>query len=175
MTTGKVDFTGVQATMLVTLFLRALDSKEKEPVLGDHLAAEAVDRIDYDWTRLDKPSITRARLGLALRARQFDEWAADFLRRNPGATVLQLACGLDSRAFRLGLPAGVRWFDVDLSDVMALRRKLYDETDNYRMIAASVTDDAWLAEIPVGRPVLIIAEGLVMYLPETDVRQLCGG
>jgi methyltransferase (TIGR00027 family) len=172
MTTEKVDFTGVQSTMLVTLLLRALDSKEKEPILGDHFAAEAVDRIDYDWTRLDKPSITRNRFGLALRAKQFDDWAADFVRRNPDATVLQLACGLDSRAFRLDLPAGVRWFDVDLPDVMELRRKLYDETDDYRMIAASVTDEAWLGEIPADQPVLIIPEGLVMYLHETEVRQL---
>lgn len=172
MTTGKVDFTGVQSTMLITLFLRALDYKETEPILGDHFAAEAVDRIDYDWTKVDKPNITRNRFGVALRAKQFDNWAADFLRRNADATVLHLACGVDSRAFRIDLPAGVRWFDVDLPDVMELRRKLYAEADGYRMIAASVTDAAWLAEIPADKPVLIIAEGLLMYLHETEVRQL---
>lgn len=172
MTTGKVDFNGVQSTMLITLFLRALDCKEKEPILGDRFAADAVDRIDYDWTTVDKPNITRNRFGVALRAKQFDAWVADFLRGNPGATVLQLACGLDSRAFRLDLPAEVRWFDVDLPDVMDLRRKLYDEADGYRMIAASVTDDAWLAQIPADTPVLIVAEGLLMYLHETEVRHL---
>ncbi|QPP05345.1 class I SAM-dependent methyltransferase [Streptomyces bathyalis] len=172
MTTGKVDFTGVQSTMLVTLFLRALDDKEKEPILGDHFAAEAVQRIGYDWKKLDKATITRSRASVAQRAKQFDDWAADFVRRNPDATVLQLACGLDSRAFRLDLPAGVRWFDVDLPDVMELRRKLYDESDGYRMIAASVTDEAWLEEVPADTPVLIIAEGLVMYLRENEVRQL---
>lgn len=172
MTTGKVDFTGVQSTMLITLFLRALDCKEKEPILGDRFAAEAVDRIDYDWSKVDKPNITRNRFGVALRAKQFDEWAADFLRRNADATVLQLACGLDSRAFRLDPPAGVRWFDVDLPGVMELRRQLYEEADGYRMIAASVTDEGWLAEIPADKPVLIIAEGLLMYLPETEVRHL---
>ncbi|MBV9847554.1 MAG: class I SAM-dependent methyltransferase [Kutzneria sp.] len=172
MTTGKADFTGVQSTMLVTLLLRALESKDKEPILDDHFAAEAVDRIDYDWKKLDKPSITRNRFGVALRAKQFDDWAADFLRRNPDATVLHLACGLDSRVFRLDLPAGVRWFDLDLPDVMELRRALYDEADNYRMIAASVTDEAWLDEIPPTKPALIIAEGLLMYLHEADVRGL---
>lgn len=172
MTTGKVDFSGVQSTMFITLFLRALDCKEKESILGDRFAAEAVDRIDYDWTKVDKPNITRNRFSVALRAKQFDDWAADFLRGNLGATVLQLGCGLDSRAFRLDLPAEVRWFDVDLPDVMDLRRKLYDEADGYRMIAASVTDEAWLAEIPADKPVLIVAEGLLMYLHETEVRHL---
>lgn len=172
MTTGRVDFTGVQSTMLVTLFLRALESRDANPILGDRFAAEAVKRIDYDWAKLARPSVTRSRYGIALRGRQLDEWAADFLRRHPDATVLQMACGLDSRAFRLDLPAGVRWFDVDLPDVIALRRELYDETGDYRMIAASVTDDGWLAEIPADKPGLIIAEGLLMYLPEADVRRL---
>ncbi|GAA5046677.1 class I SAM-dependent methyltransferase [Nocardia callitridis] len=172
MAVQKVDFTGVQSTMLVTLFLRALDSRETHPVLGDHFAAEAVDRIDYDWARLDKPTITRNRFGLALRAKQFDEWTAQFLHRNPEATVLQLACGLDTRAFRLDRPVGVRWFDIDLSDVVALRRELYSETEDYRMIAASVTDEAWLTEIPEDKPTLILAEGLLMYLREPEVRRL---
>jgi O-methyltransferase involved in polyketide biosynthesis len=88
--------------------------------------------------------------------------------------VLQLACGMDSRAFRLDLPSGARWFDVDLPDVMELRRMLYEEADGYHMIAASVTDEEWLEEIPADKPVLIIAEGLVMYLHETEVRQLLG-
>lgn len=172
MTTGKVDLRGVQSTMLITLFLRALDCKETESILGDRFAAEAVDRIDYDWTTVDKPNITRNRFGVALRAKQFDIWVADFLRASPGATVLHLGCGLDSRAFRLDLPTGVRWFDVDLPDVMDLRRTLYNEADGYRMIAASVTDEAWLAQIPADKPVLIVAEGLLMYLHETEVRHL---
>lgn len=168
----KVDFTGVQSTMLVTLFLRALDAKEAKSVLGDRFAAEAVERIAYDWTKIDKPNMARNRFPVVLRAKQFDEWTTEFLRRHPDATVLHLACGLDSRAFRLDLPAGVRWFDVDLPDVMELRRKLYQETDGYRMISASVTDEAWLAEISAGKPALILAEGLLMYLHEAEVRQL---
>ncbi|GAA1961560.1 class I SAM-dependent methyltransferase [Amycolatopsis minnesotensis] len=169
-----MDFTGVQSTMLVTLFLKALDAEETEPVLGDRFAAEAVDRIDYDWAKLDKPTITRNRFGLALRTRQIDDWTADFLRRNPDATVLHLACGLDARAFRLDLPDGVRWFDVDLPDVIALRRELYEDADGYRMIGASVTGEDWLAEIPAGKPVFVIAEGLLMYLHEAEVWQLLG-
>ncbi|WP_406636808.1 class I SAM-dependent methyltransferase [Amycolatopsis sp. WGS_07] len=172
MTTGRVDFTGVQSTMLVTLFLRARDTRDPRPILGDRFAAEAVEAIDYDWAKLAKPSIVRSRTGVALRARQFDTWAAEFLREHPDATVLHLACGMDSRAFRLDRPSGVRWFDVDLPDVVALRRKLYADGDGYRMLAASVTDSGWLAEIPADRPALILAEGLLMYLAEDDVRQL---
>ncbi|MDX1871519.1 class I SAM-dependent methyltransferase [Mycolicibacterium sp. 120266] len=38
----------------------------------------------------------------------------------------------------------------------------------YRVIPASVTDPAWLADIPTDRPVLMLGEGLTMYLTEAD-------
>jgi O-methyltransferase involved in polyketide biosynthesis len=65
-----------------------------------------------------------------------------------------------------------RWFDVDLPEVIALRRRLYADHDGYRMIGCSVTDPSWSAEIPTDAPVLVIAEGLLMYLAPDDVAML---
>jgi O-methyltransferase involved in polyketide biosynthesis len=79
---------------------------------------------------------------------------------------------MDTRTFRLHPPDDVLWFDVDQPNVIALRRKLYDDRDGYRMIGSSVTDAAWLDEIPTDRPTLMVAEGLVMYLTEPEVRRL---
>lgn len=111
---------------------------------------------------------------VALRAKQRDTWAQDFLQRHPDAVVLHLGCGLDSRAFRLELPAKVRWFDVDVPQVIDLRRKLYADHGGYRMIGSSVADAKWLQQIPAERPALIIAEGLLMYLTEVETRDLLG-
>ncbi len=168
----KVDFSGVKWTLLVTLYLRALESRSKDSILADHAAADVIRRIDYDFGSLKIRMTAGDRYLVVLRAKQLDLWAIDFLSRHPDATVLQLGCGLDSRASRLGLPAGVRWFDVDYPDVIDLRRQFYPEHDRYRMIGASVTDPAWLDEIPTEHSVLVIAEGLLMYLTEDDVRQL---
>jgi O-methyltransferase involved in polyketide biosynthesis len=168
----KVDFTGVESTMLVTLYLRAVESRSKDSILGDHAAAEAVDRIDYDFTKLVGRGALGNRFPVALRAKQLDEWAADFLHRHPDATVVQLGCGLDSRAFRLDLPAGVRWFDLDYPEVIKLRRRLYPEAAGDHTIGTSVTDPIWLDDVPTERPVLIIAEGLLMYLTESDIVRL---
>lgn len=170
--TEKVDFTGVEQTMLTTLYLRAWESRSKDSILRDHIAAEIVDRLDYDFSKLMMRGGAGNRFMLALRAKQLDEWAADFLRRHPDAVVLHLGCGLDSRAFRLDLPVGVRWFDVDLPDVIDLRRKLYPEPEGYRTIGSSVTETRWLDEIPTEYPVLIIAEGLLMYLTENENKGL---
>jgi methyltransferase (TIGR00027 family) len=178
MTTPKVDFSSVgwgsvEWTNLVTLYLRAYESRSRKPLLGDHAAAAAVDRIDYDFKRIHRNSLPASNQYLVvLRAKQIDDWCAEFLRRHPDAVVLHLGCGLDGRAFRLEVPPAVRWFDVDQPTVIELRRRLYDDTERYRMIGSSVTGPQWLEQIPTGHPTLIVAEGLLMYLTESDVRRL---
>ena len=178
MTAAKVDFSpvrwgSVEWTNLVTLYLRAYESRSRRTILGDHAAAEAVDRIDYDFKRIHRMSLPASNQYLvALRAKQLDDWCADFLARRPDAVVVHLGCGLDGRAFRLAPPPSVLWFDIDQPAVIELRRRLYDDTDHYRMIGSSVTDPQWLDQIPTGRPTLVAAEGLLMYLHESEVRQL---
>lgn len=175
--TDRVDFTdvpwgSVEWTNLCTLYLRAYESRSPAPILGDTAAAEAVDRIDYDWGRMRRAMRPGAnQYMVTMRAKQLDDWSAGFLRRHPNAVVLHLGCGMDTRAFRLDPPETVRWFDVDQPDVIALRRKLYDDRDGYRMIGSSVTGD-WLDGIPGDRPMLMVAEGLLMYLTEAEVRAL---
>jgi methyltransferase (TIGR00027 family) len=174
----KVDFSSVgwgsvEWTNLVTLYLRAYESRSNRPILGDDVAAEAVERIDYDFKRMRRTMLPASNQYLvALRTKQFDDWCADFLRRHSDAVVLHLGCGLDGRAFRLAPPSSVLWFDVDQPRVIGLRRRLYDDTERYRMIGSSVTELQWLDQIPAARPTLVIAEGLLMYLREDEVRRL---
>ncbi len=176
--TSTIDFSGVrwgsvEWTNLGTLYLRACESRSPQTILGDNAAAEAVERIDYDWTRMHRYMQPAANKWLvALRAARLDDWSADFLARHPNAVVLHLGCGMDTRAFRLDPPQGVQWFDVDQPNVIELRRRLYSDRDGYRMIGSSVTDSGWLDETPTDRPALIIAEGLLMYLREFEVRAL---
>jgi methyltransferase (TIGR00027 family) len=174
---AKVDFTdvrwgSVEWTNLCTLYLRAYESRSPAAILGDTAAAEAVDRIEYDWARMRRamrPGTNQYMV--TMRAKQLDDWSTNFLRRYPNAVVLHLGCGMDTRAFRLHPPDTVQWFDIDQPNVIALRRKLYDDRAGYRMIGSSVTDK-WLHEIPTDRPTLMVAEGLVMYLTEPEVRTL---
>jgi len=168
-----LDDGGITWTLLGTLYLRAWESRLPQPILGDHYAAEAVERIDYDFAALDRRLRPRSNQFLvALRAKRLDEWSADFLTRHPDATVLHLGCGLDSRMLRLAPPAGVRWFDLDVPKVIEVRRQLFAEPSGYHLIGASVTDPDWLDEVPADRPVLVIAEGLFPYLDGDELRLL---
>jgi len=104
----KVDFSSVrwgsvEWTNLVTLYLRAYESRSRQPILGDHEAAEAVDRIDYDFKRIHRTSFpVTNRYLVALRAKQLDDWCINFLRRQPDVVVLHLGCTWTAGHF--GLP-----------------------------------------------------------------------
>jgi O-methyltransferase involved in polyketide biosynthesis len=162
----SVDLSGPAQTMLTTLYCKALDADLDQPILGDGFAKAAVGRIDYDWRELGvadrwTPLVT-------VRTAQYDIWASQFLAVHQHATVIHLGCGLDSRVFRLDPGPGVEWFDVDYPAVIALREKLFPTRPGYHLIATSATDPSWLDEIPADRPVLLLAEGISMYLTEPE-------
>ncbi|OOK64502.1 leucine carboxyl methyltransferase family protein [Mycobacterium kansasii] len=145
-----VDLSGPPQTMLATLYAKALDADLPHPILGDRYAKEVVERIDYDWSRT---SITaRNSAAVTTRTAHFDTWARQFLAVHPGAVVLHLGCGLDSRYFRVRPVSAVEWYDVDHPEVAALFTRLYPAAAHHHVVAASVTDPAWLADIPNDRP-----------------------
>jgi O-methyltransferase involved in polyketide biosynthesis len=167
----KITLSGAQETMLATLYGRALDSQSPDPVLHDVAAAEAVKRIDYDFSKTRMKG-TQA-VGVAIRAKVLDTWTSSFLASQPSATVLHLACGLDTRVQRLAPPPSVRWFDVDYPEVMELRPRLLPEpSGDYHTIASSVTSSEWLSTVPNDRPTVVVFEGLSMYLTENDGQSL---
>lgn len=162
----RVDLTGAPQTMLATLYAKALDADLPNSLLHDTWAKDVVARLDYDWTRT---TITpRTAPSVSTRAAHFDTWVRQFLAVYPRATVLHLGCGLDSHYFRIDPGPDVEWYDVDFPDVAALRRTLYPEAEHCHVVAASVTDPGYLADIPADRPTLILGEGLTMYLTRVD-------
>ncbi|MUL83162.1 MULTISPECIES: class I SAM-dependent methyltransferase [unclassified Mycolicibacterium] len=162
----KVDLSGAPQTMLATFYAKALDAGMPNPILGDQMAKQIVDRIDYDWSRT---SITEATSpSVTTRSAHFDRWTRQFLAVHPEAVVLHLGCGLDGRFFRLKPGPGVEWYDIDYPDVAHLREQLYPSAEHYHVVAASVTDPAWLRDVPDDRPTLMLGEGLTMYLTEHD-------
>ncbi|MBO0810590.1 MAG: class I SAM-dependent methyltransferase [Microlunatus sp.] len=168
---------GVKETLLYTLYYRAVDQRSRAPIVGDTWAAGVLEQIAADNRR----GVLTAALGRSgrfpplLRARRLDDWTREFLAGHPDASVLHLGCGLDSRAFRLEVPETASWYDLDFPDVIEIRRRLYPERPGYRLLASSAADLGWLNEIPADRPVLVVAEGVLPYLTEADIRELLRG
>ena len=104
---------------------------------------------------------------MAMRARVFDDWVKEKMETDPGAVIIHLGCGLDSRVLRVGT-RGHRWFDVDFPEVITERKRFYEETEEYRMTASDIRETGWLDAVPAGNAVVIL-EGVSMYLTREEL------
>jgi len=164
------ELTPVERTAFVTQYARALDSRWPRPILGDTLADEIVAKIDYDFQALRVPS--SAVRQTALRAKMLDDRARSFIAEHPDAVMVSLGAGLDTGMRRVEPPATVDWYNVDLPNVIALRDEVVPAHDHAHSVAASLADDGWTDQIPADRPTMLIADGLLAFLPEPVIVNL---
>lgn len=168
----SLSLTGVPETLLIPLYRRAQESQQPDALVKDEKAVEIVRKLDFDPSRfkLQKHDI----VALALRVREFDRFARDFLAGHPESAVIHIGCGLDTRFERVdnGL---VEWYDLDLPDVIDLRRKFIgEESGRYHLLSCSVFDFAWMETVIKHRPrpFLFIAEGVFPYFEEAQIKAL---
>ncbi|WP_168356222.1 class I SAM-dependent methyltransferase [Lysobacter enzymogenes] len=162
---------GSQETLLITLYAKAMDNRAAHPVLHDRLADDLVRRIDYDFERFGLGPLDIR--GLALRSLAIDRWTRAALQSRADTLVLHLACGLDSRIYRVDPALDVDWLDIDFPAVIQLRRELLPQRLGlYRTLATNVMEPDWIGRLDRDRPVLVIAEGLFPYLDEWRAREL---
>ncbi len=154
----------LELTALLTQYARALDSRWARPILGDTLADDIIAKIDYDFAGLGVPASVVCQS--ALRAKMLDDRVRAFIAQHPDAVVVDLGAGLDTGLFRVGPPATVDWYSVDLPAVVALRDRVMPASAQGHSIAASVADRGWPDTIPAQRPTMVIADGLLAFLSE---------
>jgi O-methyltransferase involved in polyketide biosynthesis len=166
---------GVAETLLITLYIRAMESQRPDALIKDEKAVALVTQMDYDFSRIKQIKMDEEdKVTLILRNREFDRYARDFLARHPEAVVVHIGCGLDSRFERVD-NGKVEWYDLDLPEVIELRRKFIGgEGARYHFLACSAFDLVWLDTVSVQgqRPFLFLAEGVFMYFEEAQVKSL---
>mgnify|MGYP002675328671 CR=1 FL=1 len=163
----KITLSGVPETMLQTVYARAKETRTRGAI-RDEKAVELVNRLDYDFSLADKDSAMSS--GVIARTIVLDGLTKSYLAAHPGAVVVNIACGLDTRCYRV--EGYSHWYNLDLPETIALRERLLPESGAISQIAMSAMDD-WGAEIAeTDAPVLIVIEGLTMYLTEDDVKKI---
>ena len=173
------DLKGVSETLLIPLHYRVEASKSDSIDFKDEVAESFHNAIAYDWGKLDAaPSQSGAaawrKTIFEERTAIFDEQVRCFLEKTPDGLVVNLGAGLDTRFHRLD-NGRVEWIELDLPGVIAFRQKFPEpESKRHRMIAASVLDDDWVAEIKryARSRVLFVAEGLLPYFTEEEHRKI---
>lgn len=163
----KITLTGVPETMLQTVYARARESAGRGAI-RDETAEQIIGSLDYDFSLAEKDTAMRS--GVIARTNVLDRLVGAWLGRHPGTVVVNLACGLDTRCYRM--KGYQHWYNLDLPETIAVRQRLLPESGAISQLAMSAMDDWGAAIRETDAPALVIIEGLTMYLSEADVRRI---
>lgn len=163
----QVELDGVPETLLWPLYCRAAEARRTDTALPDPRAVAVADAVDYPYQQ----HFGRPHAALALRAACFDGQVRAFLRAHPDGTVVSLGEGLETQFWRVD-NGRVQWLSVDLPETTAVRRQLLPDGDRHRSLACSALDERWMDEVDPANGVLVIAQGLLMYLTESEAMQV---
>ena len=163
----KIELSGVSETMLQTIYARAKESRGRGAI-HDEKAEEIVGKLAYDFSLADRDAAMHD--GVIARTIVLDRLTGEWLAAHPGAVVVNLACGLDPRCYRMHGYA--HWYNLDLPETIVVRERILPESGRISQIAMSAMEDWGIRVVEADAPVLILIEGLSMYLSEADVRQI---
>ena len=165
-----VELGNVQKTLFLPLWGRAAESKKENPLLVDQTALRIIEAVDYDFSTLTNNLSDLTQMAWIMRSMCVDEAVRAFLAKYPQGTIVNIGCGLDTTFERID-NGSVVWYDLDLPDVIRLRRQFIQETERRKTISASFLDKRWLNEICVNENVMFIAAGVFYYFEESEVKE----
>lgn len=168
----------VSDTALWVAVHRASESKRKDALFRDPYAEQLAGERGREIAGQLEPG-NGAAWSIITRTAVLDELIMTAIR-DGADTVLNLAAGLDTRPYRLALAPAIRWIEVDFPEMIAykadklvqarpqcqLERVALDLTDRpaRQRLFARVSEES--------RQVLVISEGLLIYLTLDEVAAL---
>lgn len=169
----------VSDTALWVAVYRARESLRRDRLFNDPFAA----RLAGEKGQAIAHAVRRARMmqwSLTIRTASMDDMLLKILREENIELVINLGAGLDTRPYRLDLPAQLKWVEIDFQHMLDYKIPLLaKETPrcDLRRFAVDLSIDAErkkiLAELTQdSKRTLFITEGVVPYLPEPIVNDL---
>ena len=161
----------VQTTALIPLAVKANETMRKNARVKDSKAVEIIKALNIDTSQYDK---FMSHEGVIARTIMLDRQLKGIIKKAPDTIVINVGAGFDDRFSRMD-NGRILWFDLDLPDAIAARRKAFPDRERVTMIAGSALDDDWckpVREALTGRKAkpVFIAEGLFMYLTLDQIR-----
>lgn len=167
----------VQTTALIPVAIKASETLRKKPRVRDDVAVKMIKALGIDTAPYDK---FMSHEGVIARTVMLDKTLARYIEQNPKAIIVNMGAGFDNRFSRID-NGKIFWFDLDLPDSIALRKKVFEERERVFMLEGSVLDDGWVPAVKkeikkrggaAKAKVLFIAEGLFMYLTLEEIATL---
>ncbi len=165
----KVKKDSIEETLLLPLWGRAFETQKDHPRLIDKKAVEIIQAIDYDFSEIEKTQ-GQFQHGWVARSLHTDKMVKAFIQKHPGATIVNIGCGLDTTFSRID-NGKILFYELDLPDVIALRKKFYQNNDRHLSIAASFLETAWFDKIVIRDGLLFLAGGVFMYFEEHQIKK----
>lgn len=163
-----MELTNESKTLFIPLLGKAIMSKNNL-FLHDPKAEEIVSNIDYDFKSLKQSKWLS--MYISVRAMIIDDLCNEYIKTHKNTVIIHLGCGLDSRCLRVNQNF-LCWYDIDYESVINMRKKFYTQDKKHKMIGSSVLEYSWLDQINHLDNVLIVAEGLTMYLSKEEIKSL---
>jgi O-methyltransferase involved in polyketide biosynthesis len=165
----SVELGDVQKTLFMPVWARAIETKKKNPLLIDHTALKIIDSVDFDFSKMSDNIPEISQIAWIARCKRFDMIVKDFITKHPEATIVNIGCGLDTSYERIN-DSTIKWYDLDLPDVIKLRKNFLKETDKRKFISSSFLDTSWFEDIEISDKVLFISTGVFVYFEEIQIR-----
>ena len=175
---GAPILSDVSDTARWVAYYRALESERSDALFRDPFARRlAGERGREMASRMAKLALPWA---IAVRTRVYDELLLEALERDRASAVVNLAAGMDARPYRLVLPGGLEWVELDLPDIVEWKNAaLAGERAacSVERVGVDVADRRALGEVldRVTRrhsSVVVVTEGLLAYLDDDVVQSL---
>jgi O-methyltransferase involved in polyketide biosynthesis len=179
-----MDLSLVSRTAIYTLVCRAFEAEKNKSEFDDPMAIMCLERLMSMASEEEKRWIIRVKRrfeGLGerdakpnvRRAKAFDEIANRFIASHPKCTVINLACGFDTRFWRIDNEK-CKYVELDLPEVVALKKEILKDHLAYELMGGSVLEPAWIDRVTAdgNTDFLLLAEGLFMYFSKQETTRL---
>ena len=179
-----MDLSQVSRTAILLLVCRAVEAEKNNILFTDPMSVLSLDRLISVASEEDKRWILGKKRGYegiherdakagVLKGKVFDSAANRFIADHPKCTVINLGCGFDTRFWRIQ-NENCTYIELDLPEVIALKKELLKDHLSYELMGCSVLDTSWIDKVTSNGNTgfLLLAEGLFMWLPKQDTTRL---
>ena len=164
-----------QETLIIPLYARKKCGDKFPELYADPAATEICNRLDYDFSELNKKYDTTfyefGALEGAMRQLDMMYEINDYLRNHPNASIVCLGCGLDLDSRRCGNQQN-KIFNVDFPDVIAMREELAGTNPRETNIVSDLTDLSWMDQVDARNGAVFYAAGVFHYLKKENVKAI---
>ncbi len=166
----KVGLGNIQKTLFMPVWARAVETGKPNPMLVDNTAVQILESVDFDFVTMTQNVPEISQVSWVARCKRFDMVIKEFIAKHPNGTIVNIGCGLDTTYERIN-NQNVIWYDLDLPDVIELRKKFLCETANRKFIASSFLDTKWFDVISHPKEILFISAGVFVYFNEEEIKE----